>query len=606
MPVVLSIVGLLTSTEYQEAKLIAEDIIPLTLTTSSPLTLHLRPLPYYQWQAYLSTLPPHLSPPFSSPSPVIHHSLLGHLGSTPQLIQFASRTYHYSHPTPPPSSLPSLHSELARLAASSLSSYIDHHTSHPPHHQYAYLDIHIDPRHHSPQHPPTPHRVILELYPHIAPLATQNFLSLCRSFPTSSLPHPPLIPLPPSLHYLHSPVHRVVPRSFLQAGDTLHGYGDSSHSTLGPTFPSESYALPHSTLGVLSMVSDAPHGNGSQFIITLAARPQFDGRLVAFGRVVAGEGLIDECNAAVTVGGGSGGEGVRVEGRVGLMLRHERPLYPVTIAQCDAFSTDLLSPAVAAWTTPSSPPPTSSPTAKGGEGEGGKGVQMTVLVIGPLSSGKTTLINTLCASPSTPTPTTGFELDHLTLPPQPPHPSTAITLYGLGGAENIRGYWPSYYDGAHALVWVEGEGEGGRGGGEGGVEEVVGHGMVKGKPVLVVRNVRGKGVGSVEGEVGVVEGVGKVMRVDVKADEGSVRQGLEWLVGKVREGWEELDERVQTDVAEAKRRAREERERRREQLAAEKEAREAKERRETEEAAVEQQRGEVMETKPFEEEKSVV
>ena len=598
MRLVLSIIGLLTSAEYQEAKLIAEDVIPLTLSTSAPLTLHLRPLTYYQWQAYLSTLPPHLSRPLSSTSPLIHHTLLGHLGSTPDLITFASRTYHYTHPQLPPSALSTFQHELRQLASAELCAYIDHQTSHSGY-LYAYLDIDIDPRHHPPTPtptPPPPHRLILELYPHIAPLAVRNFLALCQSFPTSSLPHPPTIPLPPSLHYLHSPIHRVVPHSFLQSGDPLHGYGDASHSTLGPTFPSESYALPHSTAGVLSMVSDRPHCNGSQFIVTLAARPEFDGRLVGFGRVVAGEGLLEECNRAVRVDGRGGGEGERVEG--GLVLRHERPMYPVTIAQCDAFSTDLLSPSFTSWTT-SSPSPTltppsttSQPEGDGGGGKGGEGVQMTFLVIGPLSSGKTSLTNTLCSSPSIPTPTTGFELDHLHLPPHPPHPSTTITLYGLGGADNIRGYWPSYYDAAHAVVWVEeGEGRGGEGvgkgeGGKWGLQEVLEHGMVKGKPVLVVRNVRGggeKGLGSgvaVGGERDGegVGGVGRVIRVDARGDERGAREGLEWLVSQVRAQWAPLNERVQRDVLDAQQRARQERDRRRAQLAREKEEREARDR----------------------------
>ena len=559
MSVVLSVIGSFTTPEYQEAKLIAEDIIPLTLTTSSPLSLHLRPLSYTQWQSFLASLPNLRSRPPSSP--VVIHSLLGYLGSTAELIQWASRTYAYADSRPAhPSTAAAFQAELRRLAQRDLSAYVEEGTARSGY-QYAYLDLEVDGRH-TGASVPSRHRVVLELYPAIAPLAVRNFVALCQSFPTSAPPQPPAIALPPSLHYLHSPVHRVVPQAFLQCGDLLHGHGDSSYSIYGPTFPDESFAVPHATAGVLSMVADGRHGNGSQFLLTLAERREFDGRFVGFGRVVAGEAIIDRCNRAVRVDGRGGGERVVAVG--GIVLRHERPMYPITIAQCDALTPELLSDAFASWTKEPTPvpPATASPPIAAVPA-----LALTVLVVGPLSSGKTTLINAWCgASTSAPSPTTGFELDDLTIPPpaSSAHPSTRVTFYGLGGADNIRGYWPNYYDGAHAVVWVV---DAAAPPPSAMLEEVVRHPMVKGKPVLVVVNGRAGvgGVCSVEG----VDG-GKVVRADVRADEKGVREGLEWVVEAVRGRWDELNARVVRDAEERKSQAREERERRRAALAQEK------------------------------------
>ena len=56
-------------------------------------------------------------------------------------------------------------------------------------------------------------------------------------------------------------------------------------------FEDEGYYIPHSSAGLVSMISNGVDENGSCFAITTAACPQVDGRFVCFGRVINKEGM---------------------------------------------------------------------------------------------------------------------------------------------------------------------------------------------------------------------------------------------------------------------------------------------------------------------------
>lgn len=84
-------------------------------------------------------------------------------------------------------------------------------------------------------------------------------------------------------------LHRVVPDFVVQGGDPRgDGFG-----TAGYTLRHEPNLLPYER-GVLGMAHSGPDTAGSQFFVTLSPQPHLEGSYVAFGRVVAGDAVLDQ------------------------------------------------------------------------------------------------------------------------------------------------------------------------------------------------------------------------------------------------------------------------------------------------------------------------
>jgi len=84
------------------------------------------------------------------------------------------------------------------------------------------------------------------------------------------------------------PFHRVIPDFVVQGGDPRgDGYG-------GPGYQiRDEISTLRFDRGVIGMAHSEPDTAGSQFFITLSPQPHLDGTCTAFGRVVAGEEVLD-------------------------------------------------------------------------------------------------------------------------------------------------------------------------------------------------------------------------------------------------------------------------------------------------------------------------
>lgn len=113
----------------------------------------------------------------------------------------------------------------------------------------------------------------LELFPEYAPKTVNNFISLAKDG-----------------YYDGISFHRVIPNFMVQGGDpTGTGRG-------GPGYNFEDEfdgnLLKHET-GSLSMANAGPGTNGSQFFITHAPQPHLNGKHTVFGKVTAGQDVVD-------------------------------------------------------------------------------------------------------------------------------------------------------------------------------------------------------------------------------------------------------------------------------------------------------------------------
>ena len=124
-----------------------------------------------------------------------------------------------------------------------------------------------------------------ELYPDIAPITVEDFLSLAEKG-----------------FYDGLIFHRVISGFMIQGGDpTGTGMGGPGHTIKGEFRANGVVNNIRHERGVLSMArSMMPNSAGSQFFIMHKTSPHLDGQYAAFGRVIEGIEVVDRIAAAKT------------------------------------------------------------------------------------------------------------------------------------------------------------------------------------------------------------------------------------------------------------------------------------------------------------------
>ena len=131
-------------------------------------------------------------------------------------------------------------------------------------------------------------RIVIELYPNVAPKMVERFKTLAKEG-----------------FYNGTAFHRVNPQAgVVQGGDPNSKDDNPSNDGMGgsplPDLPSEFSDIPFERGVVGAARSTDPNSANSQFYITLRRVPQWDGQYTVFGRVIEGMSNADVIAGAPT------------------------------------------------------------------------------------------------------------------------------------------------------------------------------------------------------------------------------------------------------------------------------------------------------------------
>jgi peptidylprolyl isomerase len=127
-------------------------------------------------------------------------------------------------------------------------------------------------------------RVVIEMFPDIAPKAVERIKTLAREG-----------------YYDNTPFHRVIEGFMAQGGDPT---GSGTGGSKLPNLPAEFTTKRHFLRGTCGMARTSdPNSANSQFFIMFAPAPHLDGQYTIWGQVVQGMELVDQ----IKRGSGSGG-----------------------------------------------------------------------------------------------------------------------------------------------------------------------------------------------------------------------------------------------------------------------------------------------------------
>ena len=116
--------------------------------------------------------------------------------------------------------------------------------------------------------------IVIQLFADKAPMTVNSFLFLARQG-----------------WYDNITFHRVIPDLFAQTGDPSGtGKGNPGYYIITELDPSLTFDKP----GMVAMVNSGPDTSGSQFFITYAPVPQYNGQYTIFGEVLSGMDVLEQ------------------------------------------------------------------------------------------------------------------------------------------------------------------------------------------------------------------------------------------------------------------------------------------------------------------------
>jgi cyclophilin family peptidyl-prolyl cis-trans isomerase len=116
--------------------------------------------------------------------------------------------------------------------------------------------------------------IVIQLFADKAPMTVNSFLFLARDG-----------------WYDDITFHRVIPEIFAQTGDPSGtGKGNPGYYIVTEIDPSLTFDRP----GMVAMVNSGPDTSGSQFFITYAPVPEYNGKYTIFGEVLSGMDVLQK------------------------------------------------------------------------------------------------------------------------------------------------------------------------------------------------------------------------------------------------------------------------------------------------------------------------
>ncbi|MBN2816241.1 MAG: peptidylprolyl isomerase [Campylobacterales bacterium] len=133
-------------------------------------------------------------------------------------------------------------------------------------------------------------KIELELYPDVAPLAVENFMTHIKNG-----------------YYNGIAFHRIIRNFMIQGGDPTES-GRGGESIWNSPFKDEFQNKVFDKSGILAMANAGPGTNGSQFFITTAKTPWLNGYHTIFGEVTdeASMQTLMKLNSVATMGRSGG------------------------------------------------------------------------------------------------------------------------------------------------------------------------------------------------------------------------------------------------------------------------------------------------------------